>query len=376
MKGGSSALVFLVHVQANMNRNEELTLTTEEVNLLERIQAAMRGEDVDVPSIREFTALPSAQILMPNIVVKTARRAADPIYLASKLLKTVRTKNIGQVYVFPAIGPIRAYDVPEGAEVPAESVDWQIVEGALEVRVNKSGVRIQVSEELIQDSMWDVVSIMIEEAGRALARHKEQKIFTAFSKYGWTVFDNAIAAQNPEAATTGMDKDGNFNQTLSVEDFLDLIIAVMVNEFTPTTIIMHPLTWSAFAKSELAGMQVFGTPIYFGNSGTIDNLKLGPESIQGRIPFGLEVMISPFVPFDKENKRFDMYCVDRDNVGILLVREDIKTQQFDDPARDIRDIKLTERYGIGITHKGRGIAVAKNIAFDTSWPEPHRVKVV
>lgn len=357
---------------------EEVALSQEEVQLLERIQSAMDGEDVVVPTVKEFTALPSAQILLPKVVVKTARRAADPIYLASKLMKTVRTKSIGQVYVIPAIGPIRAYDVPEGAEVPAESIDWQIMEGALEIRVNKSGVRIQVSQELIDDSMWDVISIMIEEAGRALARHKEQKIFTAFTKHGWTVFDNdpTITAQNPEAATTGKDDQGNLNQTLSVEDFLDLIIAVMANEFTPTTIIMHPLTWSAFLKSELAGMTLFGTPIYFGNSGTVDNIPLGPESLQGRIPFGLEVMISPFVPFDGENKRFDMYCVDKNNVGIILVREDIKTQEFDDPARDIKDIKLTERYGIGILHKGRAIAVAKNIALDTSWPEPRRVKII
>ena len=360
---------------------DDYKLTKEEVELLERVQAAMRGEDVsNVPTINEFTALPSAQVLIPKVIIGAVRRAAEPVYLGTKLLKTVRTKNSGQVYVFPAIGPIRAYDVAEGQEVPAESVDWTIYEGALEVRIGKVGVRVQITRELIEDSMWDIVAMMLEEAGRALARHKEQKVFRAFSTHGWTVFDNAIRAQHPEAGTTGRDKDGNYNDTLSVEDFLDLILAVIANEFTPTTIIMHPLTWSAFAKSEIAGRLTFGAQVYFGGPDMPKDLRgafaIGPESIQGRIPFGLEVMLSPFVPFDPEKKRFDMYCVDRNNVGILLVREDIRTQEFDNPARDIRDIKLTERYGIGILHKGRAIAVAKNIALDASWPEPLRVKTV
>lgn len=357
---------------------EKYKLTDEEVQLIERVNAAMRGEDVkDVPTIQEFTALPSAQILIPKVIIGAVKRAAEPVYLGTKLLKTVRTKNSGQVYVFPAIGPIRAYDVAEGQEIPAESVDVQTYEGTLEVRIGKSGVRVQVTRELIEDSMWDIVSMMLEEAGRALARHKEQKIFREFSKHGWTVFDNNLDRdRHPEAHTTGLGKDLNPNGTMSVEDFLDLILAVMANEFTPTTIIMHPLTWSAFARSEIAGLLTYGAKWYFGSPDTTNMIAIGPESLQGRIPFGLEVMLSPFVPFDKEAKKFDMYCVDKNNVGILLVREDIRTQEFDNPARDIRDIKLTERYGIGILHKGRAIAVAKNITLDASWPEPPKFKMV
>lgn len=353
-------------------------LSQEEIDLIKRVEAAMQGEDVaNVPTISEFTALPSAQILIPKVIIGAVRRAAEPVYLGSKLLKTVRAKNAGQMYVFPAIGPIRAYDVAEGAEIPAESIDWQTYEGAMEIRIGKSGVRVQVTRELIEDSMWDIVSLMLEEAGRSLARHKEEKIFRAFSQHGWTVFDNSIRANHPEAGTTGLGKDLLTNDTMSVEDFLDLVLAVMANEFTPTTIIVHPLTWSAFARSELHGALTFGAQMYPGGPDQPDKVfNIGPDSIQGRIPFGLEVMVSPFVPLDKESKRFDMYCVDRNNVGILLVRQDIQTDQFDNPARDIRDVKLTERYGVGILYKGRAIAVAKNIALDASYPAPPTIRTI
>lgn len=355
-------------------------LSAEEVELIERVQRAMNGEDVDIPTISEFTALPSAQVLIPQVIIGQVRRAAEPVYLGSKLLKPIRAENAGKVYVFPAIGPMRAYDVAEGQEIPVESIDWQTYEGSTEIRVDKVGVRVQLTQELIEDSMWDVVSMLLEEAGRALARHKEQKTFRAFSQHGWTVFDNTIRTTHPEAGTTGLDKDGNFNDTMSVEDFLDLIVALINNEFTPTDVIMHPLTWSAFAKSHIAGIITFGAQVYPGGPDQPNGLNgafaIGPGSLQGRIPFGLNVMISPFVPFDKQARRFDMYCVDRNNIGVILVRTPVRTEEFDEPARDIKNIKLVERYGIGILYQGRAIAVAKNISMETSYPVPLLVKNV
>jgi HK97 family phage major capsid protein len=357
------------------------TPTQEEIELITRVERAMNGEDAgSVPSIKEFTALPSAQVLIPKVIIGAVRRAAEPVYLGTKLLKTIRAKNAGQMYIFPTIGPIRAYDVGEGQEIPVEAIDWQTREGAVEVRIGKAGVRVQVTQELIDDSMWDIISLMLDEAGRAMARHKEQKVFGQFSKHGWTVFDNTIRTDHPEAGTTGLDKDGQFNDTMSIEDFLDMIIAVIANEFTPTDIILHPLTWSAFAKSHIAGMMTWGAQTYPGGpnmpSATAGAYNIGPDSIQGRIPFGLNVMVSPFVPFDKTSKRFDMYCVDHNNIGLILQRDDIKPEQFDDPARDIRNIKLVERYGVGILHQGRGVAVAKNISMETSYPEPLLIKNV
>jgi hypothetical protein len=50
-------------------------------------------------------------------------------------------------------------------------------------------------------------------------------------------------------------------------------------------------------------------------------------------------------------------------------------EKFDEPARDIQNIKFIERYGVGVIHEGRGIAVAKNISIDKSYPEPLAVNV-
>jgi hypothetical protein len=52
---------------------------------------------------------------------------------------------------------------------------------------------------------------------------------------------------------------------------------------------------------------------------------------------------------------------DSKELGVLVVDEDLTTEDFDDPRVDIRKIKLRERYAIGILNEGQGIAVMHNV---------------
>lgn len=354
--------------QLSESEIRQLELNEQETGLMQEFKKMMEGDLVENPTkLSEFLATPSAQILIPRVVVGTMREAAEPLYIGSKMLTKIRLKA-GQSMIFPSIGPMRAYDVAEGQEIPQETIDWQTHETP-EIRVGKSGLRLQFSEEMVTDSSWDIIAMMIKQAGRAMARHKEQKCFNQFRKHGHTVFDNALRATTPEAGTTGLDRNGNYNDTFSAEDFLDLIIGVMANEYTVTDVLMHPLVWTVFAKNELMGTLLSAPYQNYPAKGAPSNIKLGPDSVQGRIPFALNVQLSPFIPLDKKSRRFDLYAVDRNNIGVLLVKDDIKTDEFVDPARDIRNMKMIERYGIGILNEGKAIAVAKNISMDKSYPD-------
>lgn len=353
----------------------QLELTEDEITTMESFQKMMEGEIPNTEvNLREFLATPSAQVLIPRVVVGAMREAAEPLYIGTKMLEKIRLKS-GQSMIFPSIGVMRAYDVAEGQEIPEDTIDWQTHESP-EIRVGKSGLRLRFTDEMINDSQWDIMAMMIKQAGRAMARHKEQKAFHQFRKHGHTVFDNAIRSTNPAAGTTGLDKNGNFNDTFSAEDFLDLIIAIMSNEYTPSDILMHPLAWTVFAKNELTGQLMSNPYGNFPHTNKPNNIKLGPDSIQGRIPFNFNVQLSPFIPMDKRNRRFDVYAVDRNNVGVLLVKDDLKTEEWDEPARGLKNMKMIERYGIGIHNEGKGISVAKNISMDKSYAEPMLIKNV
>lgn len=360
-------------------RNYKLNDT--EQKMLDGFIKAMDGEDINgldgVPSMRDFLSTPSAQILMPKVTIGAMREVAEPMYIASQFLQKVRLKS-GASMIFPSIGTIaRAYDIAEGQEIPEETMDWQLHEGT-EVKVGKVGLRLRFTDEMISDSQWDIIAMMIKAAGRAIARHKEKKVFTAFRNHGHVIFDNKDA--NPELHTTGCDIDGNLNNTLAAEDLLDIMISVMANEFNPTDLIMHPLAWTAFARSELTGGLLINNQMgghmaakQYPKGGSFE---MGPDSIQGRLPFAFKVNLSPFANIDKKERLFDITCLDRNNVGVLLQKTDLTTERFDEPARDVQNMKFVERYGVGILNEGRGVVNAKNISMEKSYPQVMRVKTI
>lgn len=350
---------------------DQYQLTEDDEKVFKAFGNVLDGQNVPGFNFKDFLASPSAKVLIPRVIIGTMRQAADPVYLASKFFKKIRLKN-GQAVMFPSIGVMRAHDVAEGQEIPEETVDWQLHKNSL-IHVGKSGVRIQYSDELQSDLEFDLISVLLQEAGRAMARLKEQKAFDEWLRHGWIVFDNALRAKIPEAGTTGLDFDGNLNDTMSIDDLLDLIIAVYNNEYTPTDLIMHPLVWTVFARNGLTGSLT--APFDRETKRELPNaqFKLGPESIQGRLPFSFNVNLSPFAPIDRRGKTFDMFCVDGNNVGVQIVKDELKTEEFRDPSRDLNNVKVIERYGFGTYNEGRAICAAKNISMAKSYATPERV---
>jgi hypothetical protein len=163
---------------------------------------------------------------------------------------------------------------------------------------------------------------------------------------------------------------------MSIDDLLDLIIAVYNNEYTPTDLIMHPLVWTVFARNGLTGSLT--APFDRETKREMPNaqFKLGPESIQGRLPFSFNVNLSPFAPIDRAGKTFDVFCVDANNVGVQIVKDELKTEEFRDPSRDLNNVKVIERYGFGTYNEGRAICSAKNISMAKSYATPERMIVI
>lgn len=346
-------------------------------------------------TIREALMSTDTVRLIPKVIEGQLREAAEPEYLASKFMNVIHVEgNNSAVYVVPVVGEIFASEVTEGGRYNEQNLDFNTVEnGQLEIRVKKYGLKVTISEEAIQDSSWDIYGINVRKMGRAMARLKEENCFNAFSNHGHILFDNDKREQFPEAGTTGRDADGSYNDTLSVEDFLDLVLALMGNNRVPTDIIMHPLTWVIFARNSMigngltfgafGGNQVHpwgatqGTPGFAGLSSEEGPQKLimRPDQVQNRLPVPLAINFSPFVRFDKLKKRFDMYCIDRSEVGVIVEREGLSTDDWNDPERDMRMLKVKERYGVGILDNGKGITVARNIAVAPTYPLPPEVRI-
>lgn len=347
-------------------------------------------------SLRETLTSTDTVKLIPKVIEGKLREAAEPEYLATRFFKTVQVdQGNSTVYVIPVVGELRAFEVAEGARYNEDNVDFNTLEnGTFEVRVKKVGLKVSITSEALMDSAWDIMGINISKMGRAMARYKEEWCFNNFSDHGHIIFDNNLRDQVPAAGTSGRAEDGSYNNTLSVEDMLDMMLAMMGNDRTPTDLIMHPLTWVVFARNSMIGNgmsfgafggqqmhpwgAVQGTPGFAGLSSTGAGQKfvMTPDQVQNRLPFPIRINFSPFVKFDKKNKSFDMYILDAsDGVGVIAQREGLQMESWADPEKDVSLMKIKERYGVGITDS-KAIAVAKGLSVAPTYPVPPKVQVV
>lgn len=379
-----------------IQENKTPSLDVKTIDLIEKTVRNMNGDfSKGRANLQEALTTTDTIKLIPKVIEGKLREAAEPSYLGTNFFETIHVDGSGSaVYVIPVVGELYAHEVGEGGRYNESVVDVNTIENStLEVRVKKIGTRVAITEEAITDSSWDILGLNVRKMGKAMARYKEEWIFNTFSDNCHQVFNNAIRQQVPEAGTTGRDENGQYNDTLSVEDFLDMTLTVMSNGFVPTDVIMHPLTWVVFARNSMIGNgmtygalggndvhfngQIQGTPGFSGMqaNGNGQKLIMKPEQVQNRLPVPLTMNFSPFVNFDKQNKRFDMYCLDRSEVGVIVEKEGLSTESWTDPEKDIRNLKCKERYGIGILNNGLAVTVAKGIAVAPSYPVPPTVKI-
>lgn len=386
------ALTSLDSLRTKAKKAEEagqrVSINPKAIDVAEAVAKNLYGDHSERISLQEAMTTTDAMKLIPKVIEGKLREAAEPEYLASRFFKEVQVdEGSALVYVIPTVGELIAHEVGEGSTYQESNLDYNTLENAtLQIKVKKFGVKVSITEEALMDSTWDILGQHTHKMGRAMARIKEEQAFNAFRTHGHVIFDNMDRTVNPSAGTTGLGKDGNYNDTLSVEDLLDMALAMMGEGFNPTDIIMHPLTWVVFARNGMIGNgltygafggnmvhpngAIQGTPAAFGmqNSGDGQKFIIDPSQVQNRLPFGLAINLSPWIKFDKLNKRFDAYCIDRNEVGVIAKKEGMSMDDWMDPERDVKFMKCKERYGIGVSNNGRAITVCKNIAVAPSYP--------
>jgi hypothetical protein len=306
-------------------------------------------------TIKEAFSSPDAAALFPKVISRTLREAAEPQLLITPLLSVVRLGK-GRSLEFPAVNAIQAAEIPEGQEYPEQALAFA---KQIEGKVSKKGVKLSFTEEVIADSLWDIVGLHVRAAGRAMARLKEQIALSRFKDAATVVFDNESGSYDD---TTGRGLDGAANKTITWDDVVDMAAVLMAEKHIPTDFILHPLMWSVFLKDAI---------FHYGGAASAVNTSWGyrPQNVDNALnataPMGLNVLVSPFVSFTAKTNSVpalsDIFLIDRNEIGTLLVKDDMSTDQFDDPARDIRQMKMKERYDIVMLGDGEGITVAKNV---------------
>lgn len=133
-----------------------------DINLIERYNAMVeadnkgerlpKGRRID---LREALTSGDLAVLVQRTVVDVMRDSAEPVYIGSSMFKKVRITE-GRSIIFPSMSAIRAQEVPEMGNYPEQNFEVQLHESQLEVKVQKVGLIVKVTDEMLSDSQWDV----------------------------------------------------------------------------------------------------------------------------------------------------------------------------------------------------------------------------
>lgn len=301
-------------------------------------------------TIKEAFFTADAPILFPKVMSNVLREAAEPEYSLTPLFDVVRTD--ARVVEFPAVNAIQASHIPEGQEYPEQQLAFG---KQSEGKVTKKGVKVSFTEEVINDSQWDIVALHVRAAGRAMARLKESIAVERFTEAATVKFDNTSTNE-----TTGRGIDGALNGTLYWDDIMDMAATMHDNFHAPTDLVMNHLAWPMFAKAH----GLMGHPNL-----SLGNLANEQAAYSATSPLGINVILSRFVRLDSTTTpaTTDIFVIDRNEVGANLIREDMSTEEFDDPSRDMRSLKLRERYDLIVYGDGEGIQMAKGVKIAPSY---------
>jgi hypothetical protein len=366
-------------------RKEQAARFTQTEKLMKELLRPTGNRPKSAPSISMKEAVHTAdfKILFPKVVSDTLQLPQEPMFVGQNLIARTIQVDGARVMEFPEMGALRAYEISDTQEPPEQ--DPAFSKNITEIRVRRFGLKLELSNELVEESQWDVLGLMIQNAGNALRRKKEELIWNEYELRAQNMFDNS--STNTAKWTRGKAANGiTQNASFDHEDLLDMIAALGANGYQASDIVLHPLAWSIWAKDPFLRFQL----LHQGGVGQTFGQPVGTGADQhasAYVPFNLNVVVTPFQTVSLaanpgtgtatgSANYTTITVLDRQQSMLILQRQPVKTVSFENPVRDLQTIAFHEKYGLAVLNGGRSATTAKNIKLTTNYQPLYSVRNV
>ena len=321
--------------------------------------------------------------LIPGAMSSVVQEAAEPEYIGTKLLETIRTEGVLAVN-FPAFSAVAdAEEVGNGQEYPIRKF---AVQGQGYCRVGKFGLRVEIQDDVRRYVKgFDIMGRMLSAAGRAMARTKEKRIFAHLTSIGNDFINNLSSSYRN---SSGVGIDGAQNGSITLDDLVEMAGDLINRGFNPDLILVNGLAWTIFARTpEIRDFALASAkgPLYKWPTGSasphpsakanplgygweaatpLAALSTSPDS--GLLGKSLQTVVTPYMPYVAAGSSTpaltNIIVADSRYLGAIMQDEDVTTEEFSDPRIDVISTKFRERYALATAAGGEGISVARNIA--------------
>lgn len=348
-------------------------------------------ESDEVVTVKDSLSIPNNGVLIKRAIEELIIAPSMPDLIGEQLIRTTYMLNSPSNISFRTLGAVTAVDfeIAEGAEYPEVGVGMA-GSSSMQLTFAKFGCKFKISEELLQQSNWNLIGYQVQQVVNAMRRFRDRKIFEVLFMRGTVVFDNL----NPNASligrTSGRDSTGAGNGSLTNEDLIDMYATVTRKGYTPTVILCHPLHWAVFAKDPVireSGMlkgdlgqwikKTFNDPAVKAPDTLMSDISRSSTQINPKdahlLPTynplassGLSIVTSPLVYIDDVQRVGDIIMLDPNNSAMLAIGEMLNITEWDEERNDMKVIKFKERWALSVVDNGEGIAVARGISLDAN----------
>jgi hypothetical protein len=222
----------------------------------------------------------------------------------------------------------RAFDIQEATEIPIAGEKYDYID----VNMRKIGVRPQISREMVEDAVWDVIARQISEGGRAMAQ-KENELGLALM--------NTLAATGNNYQGYGSAVNSATSGSFVYNDVVNLIAAIRGQNAFPDTLFVNPTEEGSLLKDDK-----FIHAFYFGG---LMKKALGPQEYFGQM-IGFRTMTSTLQTAGTP------LMLDTARAAGFVIRRDVTVEHLIDPIKDLSGAAFTSRINLGIC---RHMAIAQ-----------------
>jgi len=263
--------------------------------------------------------------LLQEEVYSTIVEGSIPVQCVRNVFPIIKTDTY-QIRITKESGNLgKAVDVAEGAAIPIDTETFHTTD----LVIKKIGTRPIITNELIEDGLWDMVEFELMRAGQKLEHKLNYDVINEATDKSATGYP---AISNVDAGTD-----------FTLANLLEAIRDILNYDYIPTDMIMTPFAENKLISSNnLLQAHMAGSDAALRNYdvGKIFGLKLHRLSVDGWTTGTYKWNSGNDTAHDVHALVCDpSYCM-------IGMRRDITVEQYDDPIHDLVGLSATMRYGV------------------------------
>jgi len=286
------------------------------------------GKEIHTLLQSEATAITDSTLVQEE-VYNTVVEGAEPFKCMREVTPTVNVDSYSLRVVLGQSGTY-ADQIAEGQSI---NIDTQTYDKE-DITINKYGTRPLITNELIEDSLFDIVELELKKAGARLENKLNRVILAAILA---NVSTNTLNPAGPHIA---------------VSDIARAVSLVKKQNYLPDILVTHPTAEGYLLQdSNLAYVS------YAGQSNSLTSGSI--PKLMGLTPYTCTATDAASPTWDDTTAGSDVTALvlSKDDLGMLGMRRDLAVEQYDDPIHDLIGISCTMRYGYGVLRETAGCLV-------------------